>query len=506
VKNKKIQIALVRVPTIIDSSASTAPVCPPIGMAYLKSVLNDFAEKIVIVDSIGNFPKTRMEELNGHRFNLLGQNIIEIVDCIDNNPDMIFVSCMFSQDWLYAKALIKKIKNKFKDSILIVGGEHVTALPKYCLDQVEEIDVAVIGEGENTVSAFVEQYIDTNFQMPLNISGTFVRHPRGTVFENSRREREREIDSISWPDWDGFPLKNYFEGHHGFGVNLGSRSMPIMASRGCPFKCTFCSSPLMWTTLWKARQPKDLIDEILFYKKKYNVDNFDFYDLTAIVKRSWIIEFCNLLIDEQIDITWQLPSGTRSEALDMEVAELLYISGCRNLSYAPESGSQEVLRTIKKKIDFGNMLSSMRACVKVGMNIKANLICGFPEENWRHLFESFVSIVKMAWVGCHDLSINQYSPYPGSELFDELVKDGVITFNDEYFIQLSYYSSMSNSVSYSKYLSNRDILIYKYAGTLLFYFISFLIRPWRVVQVVRNVINNNETSRLEKTLLSYIRR
>ena len=126
----------------------------------------------------------------------------------------------------------------------------------------------------------------------------------------------------------------------------------------------------------------------------------------STVKRSWIIEFCNLLIDEQIDITWQLPSGTRSEALDMEVAELLYISGCRNLSYAPESGSQEVLRTIKKKIDFGNMLSSMRACVKVGMNIKANLICAFPEENWRHLFESFVSIVKMAWVGCHDLSIS----------------------------------------------------------------------------------------------------
>ena len=70
----------------------------------------------------------------------------------------------------------------------------------------------------------------------------------------------------------------------------------------------------------------------------------------------------------------------------------------------------------------------MRSCVKAGMNIKANLICGFPDENRQHLFETLISIVRMAWVGCHDLSINQYSPYPGSELYEQLVRNNLSFF------------------------------------------------------------------------------
>ena len=282
--------------------------------------------------------------------------------------------------------------------------------------------------------------------------------------------------------------------------------MPIMASRGCPYKCTFCSNPSMWTTKWKARSPQDVFKEMLFYKNKYKVDNFDFYDLTAIVKKDWIIKFCNILINNKLNITWQLPSGTRSEALDVEVAKLLYESGCRNLSYAPESGSTEVLKMIKKRINIDDMLQSMKASVSVGMNIKANIICGFPGENKRHLLDTLKFIIRVATVGCHDLSINQFSPYPGSELYEQLVRNNQITLDESYFRNLSLYSSMSNAVSYSNYLSNREILIFKFIGTILFYVISYCIRPWRVFTVALNVINKKETSRLEKSLISYLSR
>jgi len=95
----------------------------------------------------------------------------------------------------------------------------------------------------------------------------------------------------------------------------------------------------MWTTRWEARSPQLVFDEMLKYIKKYDAENFDFYDLTAIIKKQWMIEFCDLIIDSGLKFTWQLPSGTRSEAIDDEVVDRLWRSGCRNMNYAPESGS-----------------------------------------------------------------------------------------------------------------------------------------------------------------------
>ena len=99
----------------------------------------------------------------------------------------------------------------------------------------------------------------------------------------------------------------------------------------------------------------DVENELKHYKKHYRADNIDFLDLTAIVKRQWVLDFCGKLIDQKINITWQLPSGTRSEVIDKEVVEALYNSGCRNISYAPESGSPAMLQKIKKRVDLDNI-------------------------------------------------------------------------------------------------------------------------------------------------------
>ena len=149
----------------------------------------------------------------------------------------------------------------------------------------------------------------------------------------------------------------------------------------------------MWTTRWVARKPELVADEIEIYIKKYGISNVDFYDLTAVIRKDWIINFAKQLIDRKLNITWQLPSGTRSEALDKEVLTYLYESGCRNLSYAPESGSPRVLKRIKKKVETDRMIESMRTAVACGLNVKANIIFGFPDEThadiWRSLFFIF---------------------------------------------------------------------------------------------------------------------
>ena len=276
--------------------------------------------------------------------------------------------------------------------------------------------------------------------------------------------------------------------------------MPIMATRGCPYRCTFCSSPQMWTTKWVARDPKDVVAEIKHYITTYGATNIDFYDLTAIVKKDWIITFCNLLKEEDVQITWQLPSGTRSEAIDEEVCKHLYDSGCRNMTYAPESGSPEVLGRIKKKVDLGKMLASMRSAIRIGINTKYNLIFGFPGETHREVFQTLKFVVKTAWIGVHDLSIWLFSPYPGSELFQQIKSEGKISYSDEYFISLSAYSDFSSSVSWNKNMSANRLRFYRLFGTMLFYGASYLLHPGRVIRIIRNLRSGRHESRLESVI------
>ena len=263
----------------------------------------------------------------------------------------------------------------------------------------------------------------------------------------------------------------------------------------------------MWTTRWVARDPQLVVDEIETYVRDYGATNIDFYDLTAVVRKDWIIDFCKTLLERGLNITWQLPSGTRSEALDDEVVPLLYASGCRNMSYAPESGSERVLKRIKKKVNLDRMIASMRGARRHGLNIKANIIFGFPGEGHGDIWRSYRFIARMAINGVNDLSIWTYSPYPGTELFAELRAAGKIgPFDDEYFASLLSYADLKNVVSWDDDLSARSLKYYRIAGMLLFYFTSYLSNPLRLWRTLRNLMADRHESRMEMTLAIFLRR
>ena len=196
---------------------------------------------------------------------------------------------------------------------------------------------------------------------------------------------------------------------------------------------------------WYARDPDDVLNEIQTYQERYGATNFDFYDLTAIVKRSWIIDFTQKILERKLKFTWQLPSGTRSEAIDEEVCRLLYESGCRNMSYAPESGSPEVLKRIKKVVKLDRLEASVLGAVRNGLNVKLNIIMGFPDESRKELGQTVRFLARMGFAGVHDMSISLFSPYPGSELYHKLRKSGKIPeLSDEYFLGLGYGNSIAS--------------------------------------------------------------
>src|SRR5206468_3190721 len=117
-----------------------------------------------------------------------------------------------------------------------------------------------------------------------------------------------------------------------------------------------CSSPQMWTTKFVVRDPGDVADEIAGYVERFSVQNINFVDLTAATNRRWTLEFCDALEARSLDITWQLPVGTRTESIDEHVMRRLRETGCTNVTFAPESGSERMLEVMDKRADLSHIL------------------------------------------------------------------------------------------------------------------------------------------------------
>ena len=495
------KICLIRPSIVVPRGNITSMFTPPLGLAYVAGTLRDAGFDVSFIDAVGESLDTRHPVENDCY--LYGLNSEQTIERIPEDVDVIGIHAGFSFEWPYCRSLIADIRRRFPETPLIGGGEHVTAMPEASMAE-SALDIGVLGEGEETMLEVSQALAAGNLE-PALIAGIVFRDGAGTIAVTGRRGRRRDIDAISRPAWDLLPIEAYLERGFGFGVNRG-RSMPVLGSRGCPYQCTFCSSPQMWTTRWIARDPDLLLDELADYQRDYNAENFDFYDLTAIVKKSWIVDFCRKIEERGMKFTWQLPSGTRSEAIDGEVAELLYRSGCRNLSYSPESGSEAVLARIKKRIKTERMIESMESCRAEGINIKCNIMLGFPGETLKEVFESYRFIARMALAGTYDLSIWAFSPYPGSELFEQLFEAGRIKVDDAYYDSLRSYADASRTKSYSENISDATLKALRFGGLCLFYGVQWLRRPLRPFRMIWNVWRGNHESRAEMGLANLLRR
>jgi radical SAM superfamily enzyme YgiQ (UPF0313 family) len=493
---RPVRVSLVRCPTVTNVDAFGQDAVPPLGLAYIAAALRAAGHDVTAVDAVGE-GLDRYTRLDWTPFTLIhGLGETEIVARVTPGAELIGLSCMFSVEWIAVRNLATALRRAFPHALIVLGGEHATACPEYSLLDCAAADICVLGEGEETI---VEVANALAGQTSMHeVPGLAIRDG-GDVRRTAPRRRIRALDDIPWPDWSAFPITNYLDNRLSFGADLG-RSMPILASRGCPYQCTFCSSPQMWTTLWKARTPALLLAEMKHYMERYSVTNFDFYDLTAIVDKKWIISFTELLVAEGLDITWQLPSGTRSEAIDATVCGLLYRSGCRIINYAPESGSAPELKRIKKMVKPDRMLTSMRAAHAAGLEIKANFIMGLPHSSWADVRRTFGFLARAAAAGVDHVSAFPFSPYPGSELFDDLRREGRVTLDETYFKSLLAYTDPQHSISYTEFIGSRTLSFLCLGAVAFFYAVSWTLRPRRAAKLLLRIVRQDSSTKLTTAL------
>jgi len=478
--------------------AASIGIVPPLGPAYIAASLEAAGHRVTAIDALGEAPLERYP--SAHPLLIAhGLTIQEIIARVPADVQGIGLSVMFSQQWPHVAAIVRALAAAFPGIPIFLGGEHATSTWPYLLEAYPEVTLCVLGEGEET-AVDVGAWIAGERSLE-DIPGIAFRRD-GRPHCAPARRRIRDVDAIPRPAWHLFPLEAYLSNGFGHGVNLG-RSIPMLASRGCPYQCTFCSSPDMWTTRYHARSIPSVVDEICDYVECYGISNVDFEDLTLIIEPEWILAFCREVDRRGLRITYQFPSGTRSETLNAEVLSAMTRAGCRHLTYAPESGSPRILKRIKKKVHPDRVLDSMRIAKHLGVNIKANLMVGFPDETRRDLMQTIWFGLRAAWIGVDDIPLFPFAPYPGTALYDELRRDGVLAPpDDDYFVRLGY-MDMGWSTSMSRHIGTVELTAYRLLGMSAFYLLGYARRPARILRTVRNIMTGRSETVLEQRLVEY---
>ena len=252
-------ITLCRPFVVLSKTTYSTPVTLPLGLAYLAGVLEKAGYKTKIIDAIGEDHPVKIRRSHDNKYNIQGLNSDEILEKIDPDTFIIGITLMFSLEWFAQRVLIEKIRKKFPNAIIVVGGEHASSVSEFTLRDCPSIDYVIKGEGEFSMLEF--SHLMFNGRDVTNIPGLCFINEKNQFVDNGLSKRIEHIDTLPRPAWHLLKPENYFIDNFAFGLS-GGRNMPILATRGCPYQCTFCSSPSMWTTRYIMRKPEEIVDEI----------------------------------------------------------------------------------------------------------------------------------------------------------------------------------------------------------------------------------------------------
>jgi radical SAM superfamily enzyme YgiQ (UPF0313 family) len=495
-------IQLIHPPAHVNPQALTAlRPAPPLGLAYVAAALREAGHDVRLLDCLAEAPTQVTPEGPICRVGLTDD---EILERIDPEAPVLGLTNMWTYAWPSLRPLVRRLKERYPDKILVCGGEHFTGLPEQSMSEAP-IDYIVLGEGEHVAVDLFGKLESGSFD-PAEVGGLCWRR-NGEIVLNPRAARLRKVDDIPWPAWDLFDLETYNHHRYSSGSYFG-KSVPILATRGCPYECTYCSNPNMWGRRWIAREPAKVVDEIEHYHRHYGATDFPFQDLTASLKKDWIVDFSKEIIDRKLDINWQLSVGTRCEVMDDETCRLVYESGCRTLYYAPESGSEETRKLIKKRMKYDSLMKAVDSTIKANISLGIFLVIGFPHDRAEHLRDTVKMVRELARRGVEDICVPVFYPIPATELFNYLVESGQVVPDDDLLMapMLAHTKWLTEERNYCENISANKMMFYKYWIVANFYLTSWLTHPGRVWRIFRSLFTEEEHSKMETFLIDMKRR
>jgi len=372
----------------------------PIVPATLLTILKKNGNEVKFIDSI-------YEELN---YNTFEKKLEEFQTEI-----LIFESktACIKENW----NVINQIKEKFPKIIVVAVGDHVSVLPEETLNNSKVDYVLTGGDYDISTSKLVEFLEKKNRELP---KGSYYK-TKDEIKNTGKYELIENLDEIPYIDREIVPWKNYHESWR-----LHDEFTYIMASRGCPFRCTFCSWPqMLYDKRVRFRTVPNVMGEIELLLNKYGIKEIFFDDDTFNVSKKWVMELCEEIIKRNLKFTWGC--NGRVSNCDKEMLTAMKKSGCRFIKFGVESASAETIERIKKGYTLEEVKKTFKNAKEVGILRHATAMLGYPWETKKDMQETINFIKKL------DVDTVQFSipvVYPGTELFREAKEKGWLKFKE----------------------------------------------------------------------------
>lgn len=401
---------LINPPWFILEEADLGQNSVPLGLCYLAGVLHHHNLDVRVfnaerIDEKYYYEWTKeIDAFESFRNRDLKQHPVwkKVEDTVrDYGPDLVGISIRSPalESSLYLCEIVKKLNN---ETYVVVGGPHPTSLPDDLLES-EYIDFVIRGEGEVTIVELAQCLSrDGNLSSVLGLS--FKRE--GEIKHNSPRPLAN-LEEIPHP---AKHLMLELEKHDQDDFN------PVITSRGCPFDCIFCGSSNIWGKSVRYRRPADVVKEIQETMNRFDTRFFSFDDDTFTLNEKHVLDLCARIIEEGIaDIPgFRWTSNTRPELLNPSLLEKMRKAGCAAVAIGIESGSDSILKKLKKKYNVDQVKKAAVMVKDAGMVLAGQFIIGFPFETEKEMWETAQLAEE---INAESVKLSVATPLPDTDLF-----------------------------------------------------------------------------------------
>jgi len=369
---------------------------PSTGLLILASVAREYNHNVIFKDFLNSG-----EDM---------QKAIEII--LEHSPDWVGISS--NTDMIFqASTLASRLKKYRRSTRVLIGGPHISCLPVETMERCEGFDIGFIGEAEQTFSELLRS--DLSPGMLKNIRGICYRDDCNIVL-NERQPFINDIDSLPFPSWD---LIDDMRLYRPAVTNFRQKPVfPIITSRGCFGRCIFCDRGVFGNRV-RMHSAKYVMGMIQELRARYGIREITFYDDTLAVDKERLKELCGLISREGKSLSWSC--SARVDQVDEHTLFMMRRAGCWQINYGIESGSENILKTLKKGITIEGIRDTARLMKKTGMSMRGYFIIGSPGETEATLNESLDLILSLPM---NDILVEYMTPYPGSELYGHVGEYG----------------------------------------------------------------------------------
>jgi radical SAM superfamily enzyme YgiQ (UPF0313 family) len=391
---------------------------PPLGLGYLATACRDKNE-VVIIDCLKQ--KLKTDKL--------------LLKIKEMQPDLVGFQC-YTYDLKIIKEVLLECKKLNPKLVTVIGGPHPSAAPRESFEYFQEtLDYVFVGEAEKSFPMLID-YLEAKGKINLSeIPGLCWRD--GANIRTNSPVFVEDLDMLGMPAWDLIHPEGYPESQHGaFFKNFPIA--PIITTRGCPFCCTFCAGHTVGGRKLRKNSIDFVLKQIKYLYDVHKIREFHIIDDNFTFDGARAKELLRRLIDLNLKISWAVPNGVRLDTLDEELLALMKKSGLYLISLGIESGSNRVLKLIKKSSTVEKIRSAIEIIHKFNIDIAGFFVIGLPGETKEEIEETIRFSLGLGLIRANFFT---YLPFPGTESYEELLLKGEldnINWDKFYFMNAAY--------------------------------------------------------------------